>query len=387
MFPAHKRASAISSAVSSANATAMGSNFKLHGLAFPLTTRTRVKRKSRKSQAKDCYSIAAYSLGSELRLESLEMAMLNQGMYCTVSLPADLRDCVLMSAHEKYTLRGESRDIYFFRNGGIVFWNVSPPERHMMLELLEPHVIGAYSTVDVFNEREEFVYWFPLAQRVSRVHQDEVQLAARDTADVSSDDAELDRYALSDALAIGTRLSQLEVTFERLAARTEPWIDSMRRGQSLSRSAQRQVARRTGELYTLRHLINVSADNALTPDAYWERPNADRLFGQMREALNIASRTRIINAKLDLCCEFTELLTNSINNQTSHRLELIIIVLIFLEILFAVWDRVDSYREKTLDTTRNCELSLEHAPAVASDARNSEHSLEHAPAVASDARK
>lgn len=58
----------------------------------------------------------------------------------------------------------------------------------------------------------------------------------------------------------------------------------------LSRS---DVLKKQGELFSLRHLINLSSDLLDTPDFYWDRENLETLYHKTCNHLNIAKRTRV----------------------------------------------------------------------------------------------
>lgn len=58
----------------------------------------------------------------------------------------------------------------------------------------------------------------------------------------------------------------------------------------LSRS---EVLKKQGELFSLRHLINLSSDLLDTPDFYWDRENLETLYHKTCNHLNISKRTRV----------------------------------------------------------------------------------------------
>lgn len=57
--------------------------------------------------------------------------------------------------------------------------------------------------------------------------------------------------------------------------------------------SQREVLRKQGELFALRHLINLSSDLLDTPDFYWERDDLESLYQQIYGYFNIAKRTKV----------------------------------------------------------------------------------------------
>lgn len=72
------------------------------------------------------------------------------------------------------------------------------------------------------------------------------------------------------------------------------------------------------------------------PDITWEDPSLDRLFKQMKATLDIDVRYRALEYKLKLIQEGVEVIVDLTNAQRNIWLEVIIVVLIFVEIILAL---------------------------------------------------
>ena len=59
------------------------------------------------------------------------------------------------------------------------------------------------------------------------------------------------------------------------------------------RMSRREVLRYTGELFALRHLINLSSDLLDTPDFYWDRSALEPLYQSVYNHLEIARRCKV----------------------------------------------------------------------------------------------
>ena len=66
----------------------------------------------------------------------------------------------------------------------------------------------------------------------------------------------------------------------------------MREGGRLKMS-RKEVLQKTGELFNLSHLINLSSDLLDTPDFYWDRDELEKLYSQSQTYFNIRSRTKV----------------------------------------------------------------------------------------------
>jgi uncharacterized Rmd1/YagE family protein len=68
--------------------------------------------------------------------------------------------------------------------------------------------------------------------------------------------------------------------------------------------------------------------------AYWEEPWLEELYHKMSRELDLSSRIRTLNRKLDYAHQVVEVLRNDISEKHHTRLEIIIIGLIAIEVLF-----------------------------------------------------
>ena len=95
-----------------------------------------------------------------------------------------------------------------------------------------------------------------------------------------------------------------------------------------------QVFRKTGEIFALRHNINLSSDLLDTPDVYWDRQELEKIFMDTFYYLNISKRTKVMNERLNHCIELMELLSSHLNDIHHVRLEWMIIILIMVEVSY-----------------------------------------------------
>ena len=101
--------------------------------------------------------------------------------------------------------------------------------------------------------------------------------------------------------------------------------------------------KKTGEIFALRHVLNLSSDLLDTPDFYWDREPLEQLYHSTASHLSVGKRTRVMNEKLTHCAELLDLITNHLNDQHHVRLEWFIIVLILIEVCFEVLHFVERF--------------------------------------------
>uniref|UniRef100_A0A803TDM0 Required for meiotic nuclear division 1 homolog n=1 Tax=Anolis carolinensis TaxID=28377 RepID=A0A803TDM0_ANOCA len=94
------------------------------------------------------------------------------------------------------------------------------------------------------------------------------------------------------------------------------------------------VMQKIGELFALRHRINLSSDLLITPDFYWDREHLEQLYDKTCQFLSINRRVKVVNEKLQHCTELTDLMRNHLSEKHALRLEWMIVILITIEVMF-----------------------------------------------------
>lgn len=119
--------------------------------------------------------------------------------------------------------------------------------------------------------------------------------------------------------------------------------------------------KKTGELFGLRHRINLSSDLLDLPDFYWEREHLETFYRSTCNYFSISTRLKVslqhnayltfifmfcstthsdffqtMNTKINHCLELVELLSHHLSDKHHIRLEWMIIVLIMVEVGFEI---------------------------------------------------
>ncbi|KAM7538352.1 hypothetical protein Aperf_G00000059803 [Anoplocephala perfoliata] len=289
------------------------------------------------------FRVSAYGIGQSINLAQLCLSMDYQDMgYRCLRLPSEVVGEILFfttpfDAHDP----SSHRDILVFKTGVVVFWNVSEAESEELIGKFRNECIRPISPELV--EFEELIYSFTSGPTVLDVEDIRLHAVSPESSSEESHAAYeeavqtlvMEKIAFSDALAASVKLSLLETSFDAVAVQMQPWIDKMQTGLGMF-FPMSAVFRKTGELFTLRHLLNISTAISETPDFYWDRPEIEKLFQNLKNALSVQSRTNILNSKLNTCCELTEILTNHLEARHSSRLEWMIILLILIEVIFEI---------------------------------------------------
>lgn len=264
----------------------------------------------------------AYSSAEEYNISALSRELEKKGLYENIPLPEDAGEVIHVRA--KYQLGNEPRHIYFFSEGSVVFWNVPNLEQQSVLHFLKPFETNAYDENLISEEKEDLIY----------IYSDSGTKFSNGTITLNPhEETDLHTYTFSNSLALSVKLAMWEAALESYIDSMEWMTECMKKGEKIKMSRD-QVFRKRGELFALRHVINLSSDLLDTPDFYWDRQSLEILYQQTCNHLNIAKRTKVMNERLGYCSELIDLLGNHMNDKHHVRLEWMIIVLIMVEVMF-----------------------------------------------------
>lgn len=110
----------------------------------------------------------------------------------------------------------------------------------------------------------------------------------------------LDKYTFSNAMAQSVKLGIWEASLNRYIDSIEFVTEDLKIGKKIQMT-QHEVLRKQGELFALRHRINLTSDLLDTPDFYWERDDLESLYQRICGYFNIAKRTRV-SIQHTFCC-------------------------------------------------------------------------------------
>ncbi|KAL6815826.1 hypothetical protein GGI42DRAFT_312397 [Trichoderma sp. SZMC 28013] len=238
-------------------------------------------------------------------------------------------------------------DIFVFPSGTIVTWSLPPDvvTKQILRAAEEPHA-------EPLREVEDLEFTTDNGRETSTLKGDVVVLGTRkEHKDGDFLDTTLAKIAFSSGLARSTKLAVLEsaLTSYFESTRNIPALLSQGTGVPLSRKF---ILQKTGELLSLRAKLNHYSeltDNL--PDIFWDSKSELGLEGyydQVGRALDVNVRIRALNQKMDYAQEIATVLREMSSEQHGTRLEWIIIVLIFVEVVFELRRIVIEYKERAL---------------------------------------
>ncbi|KAH8420438.1 hypothetical protein KR009_010326 [Drosophila setifemur] len=324
---------------------------RLESVLSPI--RSRIIRKKRLAtdelSALGFLNTRGYTTAEEYNLEDLQIALRQQNLYETKRFFStdnlDVEQNVLFVA-AKYPTGQQPREIFFFREGSVVFWNCSDIETNNVLSFLRSFERESYVSALVHGESEVMPYTYIPSTTVDVegdlvAESSDFNVTSRAffqngkffvTADA---DSFLYKYTFSNAMAQSIKLGIWEATLDRYIDSIEHLTEDLKRGRRL-RISRAAMLRKTGELFALRHVINLSSDLLDAPDFYWDREELEALYLQVCSYFSITRRTKVMNEKINHCVELAELVSHNLNDAHHIRLEWMIIILIMVEVGFEI---------------------------------------------------
>ena len=148
---------------------------------------------------------------------------------------------------------------------------------------------------------------------------------------------------IADALAKSTVLAHDEREVAAVFDRIEPFARELAdKGQTPG--GRRAILRHIGNALLVQHRVSGRVAVAEKPDVLWDRPDLERLYARLENEYELKERADALNRKLSVVAETAKALTDVIDTERSLRLELIIVVLILLEVVFAAYQILGGMR-------------------------------------------
>ncbi|XP_047467448.1 required for meiotic nuclear division protein 1 homolog isoform X2 [Mugil cephalus] len=290
----------------------------------------RTKQPSRTNQPslkedEDMMRCIAFATADQYHLPTLCHDLTSHGFY-EIDLPRDASNVLVIST-DKTAKPDDHAVMFFFREGSAVFWNVEDKAMKSVLRILEHHEIQPYEVALVHWENEEINY--TLEEGNTKLEHGNFVMCNG----MNELESVLEKFAFSNALSLSVKLAIWEVALDNFVESIQSIPETLKSGKRVKLSSA-EVMQKIGELFALRHCINLRSDLLLTPDFYWDRENLEKLYDKTCQFLSINRRVNVVNQKLEHCTQLTDLMRSHLSEKHSLRLEWMIVILITIEVMF-----------------------------------------------------
>jgi uncharacterized Rmd1/YagE family protein len=214
---------------------------------------------------------------------------------------------------------GVKRDVFYFSYGVVLFWGFLEEEEKEWLGNLKKFEKEPLAR----SELDEFTFAYGDKMRIE---EDEIVLQKKDV---------LTKLAIAYAVAQSVKLTVFEEAIAKTVETSGHFpLELAHKGKiSLSRH---ETSKKMGEIFLERNYINLHSDILDTPEFFWDHAELEPFYRRALHYLDVSKRVELLNRRLNLLHELFEILSNELNHQQSSRLEMTIIILIFIEIVLAL---------------------------------------------------
>ncbi|XP_033747241.1 required for meiotic nuclear division protein 1 homolog [Pecten maximus] len=270
--------------------------------------------------------VTVYAVGNELDFTSFKKHLAEEQLFDVSSTPEDLLNKVIHVTSRYQPDNYPKKDIFFFSEGSVVFWNVLEDERLNILKNMKEHCMEINDMKLIMDESDSL----------------EIQPTKLDTflnndvininEDQEAPDLILVKYAFSNALSQSVKLSIWETELYRHSQECEHISEALRIGSDV-RMRKQKILKTLGAIFAIRQSMNLGSELLDTPDFYWDRDKLGDLYKQCYNHLCVPHRIKVMNEKMSYCIELLELIKDLESDKRHIRLEWIIILLIALEVV------------------------------------------------------
>ncbi|KAJ0062828.1 hypothetical protein NL108_008107, partial [Boleophthalmus pectinirostris] len=229
----------------------------------------------------DMMQCIAFATADQYHLPTLCHDLIGNG-FQEIDLPRDASNVLVIST-DMAAKPDDNALIFFFREGSVVFWNVEDKTLKRVLRVLERHEIQPYEVALVHWENEEINY--TVGEGNTKLERGNFVLSDQ----MEQQEAVLEKFAFSNALCLSVKLAIWEVALDNFVESIQSIPETLKSGKRVKLSSA-EVMRKIGELFTLRHCINLRSDLLMTPDFYWDRENLEKLYDKTCQFLSINRR-------------------------------------------------------------------------------------------------
>ena len=265
-------------------------------------------------------------------------------------------------------------DLFVFPSGTVVAWAI--PEAQLSALVSTALLPAARYPLDQ-NEEEDFEYIEDPKRENSNIRGDRIILGTKPQSTPAKDEvvgglmassiaengraqtAKLDpalaKIAYSSGLARSTKLAVLESLLNDYFESTKSLPVQLSKGGKLP-FRRSFISQKTGQLLSIRAQLNLYSElTDSLPDLFWDSRHELGLEGyydQVSKALDTNIRIKVLNEKMDYAQEIASVLRQHLSEVHGVRLEWIIILLIAVEVVFAIRKEIMEYRENRASSQR-----------------------------------
>lgn len=144
---------------------------------------------------------------------------------------------------------------------------------------------------------------------------------------------------VADVLAKDMLLEHFEIRVAGVFDRVEPLAARLKRHGSRNFKIK-ELLSQIGDVLLTQHRMVGRAEVLEKPEALWNLPELEGLFGRLEREYEIRERSRALDHKLEVIGDTAETLLDLVHTSRSLRVEWYIVFLIVFEIVLSLWEKL-----------------------------------------------
>lgn len=220
-----------------------------------------------------------------------------------------------------------SNDLFVFSYGCVAFWGL---EKEREVDILKS--IHQFISQPLETSIEDSCK-FQLGAEETWIDEE------NDTMILEDDDPNI-KLSLSYGLSQSVKLQFFENSVDRTIDLSKHIPYEIIRTGKIQYS-RKNLAIKIGEILAERNSINLHSSILDMPEFFWRRPRYEPYYNKAVDFMDIDFRLEVLNKRLEVLHDLYEVLTNELQHLQSSRLELIIILLIFIEVTIVVFKEIN----------------------------------------------
>ncbi len=218
--------------------------------------------------------------------------------------------------------------IFIFRIGAVVFFNVNESDQRREVERIAGSLeLEETGLDDVVNITDEFYLVLQPKSEISLTF-DTIKCP-----ELSYDVL----FIMALALAQSVALESFENVVEDMLKSSKKITKNLEKKGKIKQSTK-QLIKHIGYVLTLKQAVVSKLYVLDKPESVWDDSSMYKLYSQISVSLELAERYKLLDYKFKLIQDSLEILTDLIKTKKETLLEILIIVLIFVEVVLFVYE-------------------------------------------------
>lgn len=211
--------------------------------------------------------------------------------------------------------------------GAVVFWGFPIGEQKELLDVFREFVSKGRVTLDEALDCDDDMAFIT----VGGLETTSVTIS-NDVMSVPDDTSAKQRLALSFAMGQSTILAVFESRVESKVQEYK-YIPETLASSGKIKIPSKKIGTMIGEIFVIRHDLNLHTDILDTPDFFWEEDKYVPEYKMLWRYLEMDGRVEVLNKRLDMLKELLDVLQQQMENAHASKLEWIVIWLIVIEVI------------------------------------------------------